>query len=83
MSEGYVMLYGYMDMDGVTSGQSPASLISTCCIVIARRFLLSLLTLSGPHPLLFAHSECHWSCLHVSCEEARRDVLMHGSSYMF
>lgn len=59
---------------GVSTGQSLTSRTSTCPVVIACRFLVSLPTLRGPHPLLFTHSECGCSCLQDSCEEAHRDV---------
>lgn len=59
---------------GVSTGQSLTSLTSACCIVIACRFLHSLSTLRGPHPLLFAPSKCRCSSFHEPCEEAHRDV---------
>lgn len=79
-----VMRCGFMDMDGVGPGQAFASLKSSSCLVIASRFLLSLSTLSRPHPLQFF-------CLRVSvqprsrvpCREALGEVLMHGSSCAF
>lgn len=64
----------WMRLGGVSTGQSLTSAPSTCRIVIACRFLHSLSTLRGPHPLLFAHSKCHCGCLRKSCEEAHRDV---------
>lgn len=63
MFEGGAMSCGYMDeVGGVSTGQSLTSATSACRIVIACRFLHSLSTLGGPHPRLFARSECRCGC---------------------
>lgn len=80
MFEGDAMSWGCMAEGGVRGGggQHRSILyISTIHLLYFYSLQVPPQPLSppgGPHPLLFARSECRWGCLHDSCEEARGDL---------